>query len=1280
MTWEIPGALPKHIFCLSHFQDIQIHHASGENPRESVEDLDISPPVLLNQLTKSQSRSSDVTLTPETLGCDTPSGLAILVEPWTGQVKVLTQEGTTKYRYKLPAGEFANLLNIGADDEYLYGIFWAPDIGGGQIIEFKQYDLATGLGVILEWGEAIGSDPLVIDNKTFIASDPLVKLSDYWIKSDPFINDQRILASDPFIGVIAVEGLSSDAFVIDQRTFESNPFVNDQRILGSDPEVVIDTDGEGISGDPFVNDQRILESDPFVGVIAVEGLSSDPYVLPTLVTDGEGISGDPNVQASVVIEGWYTMVEPSKWYCNGSCTSRLFYVPDDPLVSILLSDIELITDTYPIQPLYPYMFDKGFNYEGTKKEYDQKAIIPRRLVTSTLLLVTKTRMFLVLNNSRGSQPLIDTSKGINTLDRRTSRSVIYEIDPLTKLIKSDTTPTIKAVSGAFGVAASDGMGLCLIDCLWKESDLVAPTSSPKAREGNLVILDPDSNFDVIYDDPSAVPMTVTCWQQWKDKHGNGYYYSPKYVNYNYRGLTESTYHRPGFTIRADEEGVLYTHSVDSGEYPDYSEFGSYLILDMKSTYTHLSSSYTKRTLEVGKHGHLLAYSKLINANTLGSDPLILNPQSFIMSDPLVLLKGFEGIKCDPKIRDHRCLEADPIVTDARVLGADPLVAYPGYRTMPVIITNSSPVELTNQQGRLRFTDFRHVGTYYHSARFWTPGERRDLEGNPAITWDVIEESAMASTYLTPNDWGDYDYTEYPRPIQYIVGNNYTYFGLYRPFEDDLFQPRAYSKRIGEDDELLDGIKGTCAQAWPPYSSFYELFIEDCTIPLGGIIYKFEEINQMPVKSVTLPATLTTNKGEKLTYNYRHIGLSKTFERIYCIRVQGSVDYWNWAVAEYNSTDKKQSTINSIPPELLKQDSKWEDFFVCVKTWNDYWYPLYTPVALDSWDRIQNELLTRDIIVYDFNLNLLKVIDEIKGLEDEDVVQHIMEKNGTFYILTQVTGVGFDWASIPDDLNMGFDPDETEQPRLNYHVKYGYNTYEKLRVYKVDDSLLRTAELLIELPWCTYSLSDIVIQEITNDHVWINWDGVRHIRSGSFLGIGVKLDGSGYVEVPGLVAVVNGLYSLDYDLITYKKTTEVWHGNAKEYESLPYEYVGRKYPKLNMVSLDIYNDYYDAQSILFWGNARVFKESAAPYKYYCVDSLSILKEPNQEYRRDDLVCYYKEWYFDLPAYTGVTPGVSQFMLKKTYDWIGADPQVVTTEEIKKPTNFVEIQQNPQIVDL
>ncbi|NIP43247.1 MAG: hypothetical protein GWN00_22935 [Aliifodinibius sp.] len=545
--------------------------------------------------------------------------------------------------------------------------------------------------------------------------------------------------------------------------------------------------------------------------------------------------------------------------------------------------------------------------------------------------------------------------------------------------------------------------------------------------------------------------------------------------------------------------------------------------------------------------------------------------------------GFETLNVSADLMDYG-LQTSVTITEPSGLNLSVTLADRGYTDEYLIVTNNCPIDIPDPGADDINWDFimRTSGTYRYSTFVWYPGLGEDPNGKTTAAWRFKYKDP---TFPSKN---------FPHPIQYVIDpNDGEIFGLFRLSEmSDPLPSYTFTDPGTGDSYTLGTGEGDDLRAM--------------NYPIGGVLHKYEDILQSPEKSLAMPGYFeTTAPGDYDPFvQYRHIGISPTQKRLYVIRAMGRRDYWhyNYCAQQRSMTNRVNNpfdggtTIYSHPPLwyydefqtlwIWKVDKVWldssgfvADEFTCDHGVYSREITDYTPIgdveytlvdkhyattdvadvfssqtALDfskliAYDQTENDYTVRDILVYDYEFNFITRMTRLSGLQDDDVIMSVREADGIFYVLTQAKSDPYNWGQFEVDRQLN---NPSEKSALGTD-KYGW-IYKEMRLYKIRGAITNTAQLLYTLPFGTHSSNDVIIQEITKTHVWLNWDAIRKVRVGKVLGLGIRLDGTNHVTVPGLVAIIKDKYEDgEYSLLCYKHPTY----NAHRFESSKLTRWGRK---------------------------------------------------------------------------------------------------------------------------
>ncbi len=401
--------------------------------------------------------------------------------------------------------------------------------------------------------------------------------------------------------------------------------------------------------------------------------------------------------------------------------------------------------------------------------------------------------------------------------------------------------------------------------------------------------------------------------------------------------------------------------------------------------------------------------------------------------------------------------------------------------------------------------------------------------------------------------GDYAVSVIPPvPVHFEVDSDSGFvFGIYNKYDDD-FSYSFYSEQVGgyypfreyginydnDGSEIID-LNDT------PYSDeFYDSETNKLAVTrfvrMGnstsnkvnylptGRLFRTNNLNKDYDKEVNLPIRLITSSITTYWFNYRKIGLDKTNKRLFVIRVKGGLDFRGYYNGPSDLTEEARnlSTYDThiytgSPPEYPPYSSIYFENYFEVTAQNTISDPIY----------VVNTYTNRDILIYNYELGLEDQIDYIKGLDEDDVICHIYEKNAVYYILTQVKEPE---PAVAEDFFDHVLLNQTPASDNIHFYKYTRYTYKKTRIYKVENDIKQTAELFYEFDYSASSLDNIMIQEITDTHIWLNWDGVGIADAMVFNGVAITLNTKVIKEVPFLQAIY------------YDSTTSKWEIMLRNY--------------------------------------------------------------------------------------------------------------------------------------
>lgn len=289
---------------------------------------------------------------------------------------------------------------------------------------------------------------------------------------------------------------------------------------------------------------------------------------------------------------------------------------------------------------------------------------------------------------------------------------------------------------------------------------------------------------------------------------------------------------------------------------------------------------------------------------------------------------------------------------------------------------------------------------------------------------------------------------------------------------------------------------------------------------------------------------------------------------------------------------------------------------------------------------------RDILVYDYDLNLVRRMGIPSSIPDDEIFLHITERKGVFYLLTQKKGIKYNWAQFHATRAIGTPYDDAYQDD-----KYGY-TFKSIKLYKVSTLSASVATLIQELPWAGHSVGDVLIQEVTDTHVWLNWSGVHKSRAGTCMGLAVRLDGSGFTEIPSMVAILKNYLIDGYTVLTYK--------NVANRPSAPVSYtpsysVDHGFSRVQSEKWNRYGDGRVTKMILL--DEATLDPIRTEYAYQPMDDTSRLFKYNYAYGTEVLTSTHPDTAYSYAP----QPGYSQFYYRINWHALESDTIVYDSEQ-------------------
>lgn len=582
----------------------------------------------------------------------------------------------------------------------------------------------------------------------------------------------------------------------------------------------------------------------------------------------------------------------------------------------------------------------------------------------------------------------------------------------------------------------------------------------------------------------------------------------------------------------------------------------------------------------------------------------------------------------------------------------------------------------------------------------------------------------------------------PVPVHFETDSEAGFlFGIYNKFDDD-FALNYYYEQIGgffpfyiynneldppydyiDNENLLTRPIGVIEDNDnPPITENYWNTFYDEEEKKLGITRQFEiKDNYLPVSRLYRTSSPNTNYDleinlplrvvEETTYNtywfnYRKLGIDKTKKRLIIIRVKGGLDYRGFS--NFYFSDLSEEGRSKSAYELFVPEDTYP-------SWDPSW-------DLTNYDTIKfdyllsehvyevNTYAQRDFLIYNYELGFVDHISVINGLQDDDVVCHLYEKNGIYYILTQVKEPE---PASPEDFFNTVLQNQTGYESDTHFYKYTRYVYKKTRVYTLEGNLKTdSAVLFYEFNYSTSSLDSIMIQEVTDKHIWLNWDGVSRFEPVPFVGFALNLDGSGHTEVPFLQTVYFNNETQKWEIIVREITDDNRLPNAEfggsggtafghhssETKLAPIK-IRDRFPKTGNPVINPVGDKYvfrDQIERLVEAHSGFTDTELIDslYKYYfCVITDKVLSydEENFNFLREESVFqetaeynlninsiwYWSEYDDAITGYSydgqrkfAMYPAVSRVLTIKLYDWVKTNVFLVKTmSPVSQPNTWI-----------
>lgn len=1332
------------------------------------------------------------------ISAPSPDGKAVLIDFYLDQVLVLDQFGRKYAKWALPGGTLMKLISATSDTDSLWLLYWENiDDNGNNTFRFERRNLIDGSLVEYEATDGISSE-VMFDrewNAVLGGSD-----LDEWyaVLGDSFIDIREAIESLAALSEILTNTFNADC-VLDNSTytFESDSVlevITEFSFISSETSMEATEEEE----EPYVFTH--MESTTLLADLSRNFVWSVPEC-PGTPGSSDCLLADCEVEG-VEVHAWVTMVDRS-WYCHTTAyvwwhigePDQLLYGNFPPtMMDFDLMDVHHEWTVFSSEGFWPYDYfylypyssirstsgtgegaysndpkgsyaskympglDKHIQY-GDEQWYDPEVTGSfqgtsryknKRPISSPVIQASESNLYVINTFSRKWLNLRDLTKDEGDPDRRTTKSIVYRYDKESVHPIKSVKPQIVSMSCAYGRAATDKLGLILVDTFtpaeyslpytnYCRADFPIGVNSTEWRdpedkffkEGDMLIF--DENLTLVYDEPKALPLALYSLINSKHVFNMGEH-AQTYPDYSYyEGQT-----RQFSTVLAYGEYIITVYSEEGHKPGVTSRFRFRVYNAAKESYEIL----------VGKQGSLLGYSVRPFYNYVASDMDLFADDSWYFACADIELAASSS----SMIHSEVCIQIDEAVgayADIFIdiaIGAEVQLGNLGYREQDYIISNTSPVTTLNREVLTRFGGYTYVwpideipikedqpfwayalrellasnmltkdyttpipqdtdvgsialpcindrdnhatGCYPASTHIWIrqPSDYRYL-GEPlkevsGARWYVKEESALWEAQAFGTRDSTYEDGErvnsvwnvIPLPVQYAVDPDYGIFGFFRPADGEL------SKDVRDCQTFLDSSDSAVQEGFPgieEYTEPYEMLYVSVTgqwYTMGCRLYKFEGIDTLPYSMYELQDQYTDSSGTTHYFTYRHFGIDSNKKEIFVVRCKGKHNI-------FSIPNRYDDTYDIYDDPLPYYKRLQFQKYISIPTWDEFYdwtfahtlYPkdlIYWPI--ESIEFEDNSYTDRDILVLDYDFGIKYAIGpaSIDGLQDDDVIQHVVGKDGYVFIFTQVKEAAGNWEDLFEDW---FNSDEELLKRYG-HME-SFVTYRKARMYAVRGSLKTgTAKLLHEFNYGTFGQDNIVIQEVTDTHVWLNWDGIRPFMRGPLSGIGIRLDGTGIDEVPGLVAVVENVYAEGWQLITYPRTVEFPDTNNAE---------SKYYDPGTVSRVTLSSEYYDRtderQSNVFWGEAQNVLDLENIGGYTAKDRsayasyLNILNENTLDIIDiDKSVCVngpYDIWdniYVMNPA---CHPAVSTFVKLRVYDWVSSDVTLKGESLLNTPTTWI-----------
>jgi len=1358
-------------------KDIEVLTVKGIPPELEIPEIDYPVfarvPAIRDEKTGSYAKGgSSIAEDYSYISAPTPDGKAVLIDIYLDHVIVLDPFGNKYAEWSLASGTFAKLISATSDLDSLWLLYWEnKDEDGNNTFRVEQRLLLDGSLVEYEAMDGLSSEvqfdrewngvrsELDLHERNFILSEPNV---DFAFAIDSFVelseitsgainaDSDLIESSQALNGDAVVDILTSYMYIHSETAIPfAFAFLNGDVLLAdlsrnfvwSIPEL------EGAIGysDALLADCEIggIEVHAWSTAVqrgAVQGYLTDDYRWSCVGSIEEG-----NEYLSNSVPDFDLMDVHHEWtFWNSYVETQFDY---DPYFETQVVGGFFTRDVIPgLDRNIQYGDEQWYNPEFTGAYQHNSEYHPNtRLITSPVIQASESNLYVINTVDRKWLNLRDTTKSEGDPERRTVKSVLYRFDKSTKCPIRTIKPAVVSMSCAYGRAATDALGLILADVFFPKEYSFHINDQPihpiggatidrlipeyhYFKEGDMLIF--DEYFNLTYDEPMAFPILPSSYQS---RCAVGAMNDDYSCNLGGFGDSVTQKIRQFSTVLAYGNYIVTAVCVEGYEGYYYTGTGYTRKTGIPfrvrfRVYDHVKNSYQ---ILGGHQGALLSYSVQEFYNYVQSEVPLMpeNAFNYTLSEVTISTFGASMIHSEGVIQIDEAVSADIELDTTLAVNSSVDLGFIGYREIPYIITNTSPVCTKNRDmlsvyenlslvplkedqpqwaidqyydilaHNMLDKDFtmgqedvypvydyatwhtyipseHSIGCYPAHTTFWTKGLTHLLKEDGTIQssgygWVCTEESAMfeASALVTR----DRDYFEQivPRPVQYAVDPDYGIFGFFRPADGEV------SKQTRTGNSFLNGTSAEVQEAFPCATLWDEdywahVHVTGQWYTMGCRLYKFYAPDTEPYTLFELQDQYQNQSGVIQYFTYRHFGLNTDTKEIYVVRCSGKHNIFslpNKYGGDYESMRFTMQLYVDIPT--------WDNFYECNPF---YLSPKDYSDVVEVIEFEDNNYTNRDVLVLDYDFSIKYAIgpSSIDGLHEDDVIQHVIGKNGYIFIFTQVKeAVPYDWGTLFKDWFL----EDTELLQRYGHFD-NYVTYRKARLYVIRGSLKgSTAKLLYEINNGTFGQDNIVIQEVTDTHVWLNWDGIRPFMRGPLSSIGVRLDGTGIDEVPGLVAVVNGVYEDGWQLITYSRT-----------ESLPTQTNASRYAEVYPTGFPynsgfIYAPEYEskAQQMTFWGNlVGVYLGWDNTYRRKYLSHLTILDEATLNKIAWDgsstinsPTDMYLRIYNTKPA---CQPAVSQFFILRYYDWVQSDVTLKGELLLSAPTTWISINNGTGVVVL